>query len=96
MLDLFGNEHPDAIGSAAPAKQLDLIDAAAERAALLSGRPKSQERADIVAAGGSASLPVAPRIGNKRHSHRCTRCGNASYCYKGGCDLPQRTPCRWC
>lgn len=50
MLDLFGNEVREPRGRAsAPAVQLDLIDAAAERAAIESGRPKSQERCEIMA-----------------------------------------------
>lgn len=33
----------------------------------------------------------------KKHSHRCEKCGEASYCYQTGCKLPQRLEiCRWC
>lgn len=54
MHDLFGNERPEPKGrDSAPAVQLNLIDAAAERAALESGRPKSQERCEIIAGGAT-------------------------------------------
>jgi hypothetical protein len=47
--DLFGNETPPpGLRPERPATQLELIDAAAERAALASGRPKSQERIEIL------------------------------------------------
>lgn len=49
MIDLFGNAHPEPAGKAAPAMQLGLVEHAAERAALRSGRPVSQERSEIVA-----------------------------------------------
>lgn len=49
MTDLFGNEHPDPSPSAKAGPQLNLVDAAAERLALASGRPRSQERAEILA-----------------------------------------------
>jgi hypothetical protein len=52
-VDLFGNEGPLPRAMQRPPEpvtQLDLLDAAAERAALASGRPKSQERAEIVSA----------------------------------------------
>ena len=42
-LDLFGNERSH-VTSDAPAVTLDLFTQAAERAALASGRPLSQER----------------------------------------------------
>ena len=32
-----------------------------------------------------------------KHSHRCQKCGQATYCYKTGCKLPQKIQkCRWC
>lgn len=45
-IDLFGNERPAQAGPET-AIVLNLFDAAAETAALASGRPKSQERAEI-------------------------------------------------
>lgn len=47
MIDLFGNEHPEQAPQS-NAAQLSLIDAAAERNALQSGRPVSQERTEIL------------------------------------------------
>lgn len=51
MQDLFGNEHPDPAprDHAGPKVQLDLLTHAAERAALSTGRPLSQERTEITA-----------------------------------------------
>jgi hypothetical protein len=49
-VDLFGNEScvPAAALSAVPvAVQLDLVTAGAERLAIVSGRPVSQERSEI-------------------------------------------------
>lgn len=48
MLDLFGNEHPEPADKA-QAVRLNLFDAAAEAKAMLSQRPVSQERAEILA-----------------------------------------------
>jgi hypothetical protein len=47
MRDLFGNEHPEPPENPAPAIRLSLLVHAAERAALESGRPLSQERAAL-------------------------------------------------
>jgi hypothetical protein len=47
-LDLFGNERPAKHGAPAPVV-LDLFDAAAEGAALETGRAKSQEHANLMA-----------------------------------------------
>lgn len=52
MRDLFGNDHPEKVGALAPTHQTSLIDHAAEVAALASGRPVSQERAELVAPPG--------------------------------------------
>ena len=49
LRDLFGNEHPAKGVIGTPAVMVDLFTAAAETRALKSGRPKSQERAEIVA-----------------------------------------------
>jgi len=46
--DLFGNEHPCSYTPANPV-QLDVFDHAAERAAIESGRPVSQERSMLIA-----------------------------------------------
>jgi hypothetical protein len=33
---------------------------------------------------------------SNRHSHRCPECGDAAYCYKRECILPQRIECLGC
>lgn len=48
MLDLFGNERPEPQKPAEPVFAPSLIDAAAERLALESGRPRSQELSEIL------------------------------------------------
>lgn len=72
MIDLFGNERRETIAPPAPPKQLDLIDAAAERAALASGRPKSQERARILAPRGEEWKPPT-----------CNECGGQLFLEAG-------------
>jgi hypothetical protein len=33
----------------------------------------------------------------KKHSHRCQKCGQGTYCYKKHCTKPQRIEqCMWC
>lgn len=49
MLDLFGTERSAPVASLPPALALSLFVAGAERAALDSGRPVSQELARIIA-----------------------------------------------
>lgn len=75
--DLFGGE---GLAPAAPAPApvvLNLFDAAAERAALASGRPKSQERVILVAGDGLRCL----------RDHRLTKVrGGGLRCQE--CDRP--------
>lgn len=47
MRDLFGNQHPEP-ASKAPVSSPNLFDATAERKALETGRPVSQERTEIL------------------------------------------------
>jgi hypothetical protein len=69
-IDLFGNERPASAG--APGRRGgDLFDAAAETLALESGRPRSQERAEIVA-------PVADA---------CPECGRSVGFHRAGCSI---------
>ncbi len=79
MLDLFGNDRPQPRSRKTSAHQLDLLDVAAERAALASGRPKSQERAELVApqweaptCGKCGGLLLLEAGGARRFS--CPRC----------------------
>lgn len=56
MTDLFGNDRRLPIAALRPVDspiRLNLFDAAAEARALCSGRPLSQERAEIVAPQGA-------------------------------------------
>lgn len=48
MTDLFGNEREAPSAPAPPATQLELVDAAAEKNAIATGRPVSQERIAIL------------------------------------------------
>ena len=48
MTDLFGNDHPDQGAAVKAAAALSLFDATAERLALASGRPVSQERGELL------------------------------------------------
>lgn len=74
MLDLFGNERPaPGTGSRSKPAQLDLLDAAAERAAMASGLPKSQERARLVAPAGEEWAPPT-----------CADCGGRLLLEAGG------------
>jgi len=65
--DLFGEDRLPPLRSLPAPVAVDLFSAAAESAALASGRPKSQERAEILARGGptafaaSALVPVDDR-----------------------------------
>lgn len=56
ILDLFGNER--ILSASVRGVQLDLLDAAADQAALENDRPRSQERAELVAGSmGSTREP---------------------------------------
>jgi hypothetical protein len=48
MKDLFGNDHPEPAASKSPAIPLSLFAHAAERRAIDSGRPLSQELGELV------------------------------------------------
>lgn len=86
-VDLFGNERPEQRGAKASPVSVSLFDAAAERNALASGRPKSQERAAIVSpdpSGRGVAIfeePTCSIHGNRLlletgtlHRYACPRC----------------------
>jgi hypothetical protein len=81
MIDLFGNDHPEPAGKAAPAVQLGLVEHAAERAALRSGRPVSQERSEIVAPIERYDRCVAGGETGPLHEHQCDGEGCTCECH---------------
>jgi hypothetical protein len=68
MRDLFGNEHPEPRGPQGSPVSLALIDAAAERNALASGRPVSQQPTEI----------LAPRLSRRVECAACVRRGDTN------------------
>lgn len=82
MHDLFGNERPASAPIGKPIG-LDLFNAAAEKKAMTSGRPVSQEKAEILAPN-PVTTPVCPVHGipmllesGGAHKYCCLRCGCA-------------------
>ncbi len=78
MTDLFGNEGRAprlSLRPAAPIIALDLFDHAAERAALTSGRPKSQERIELAGAGLRCLCDRPLRLDRKTKRRACEVCG---------------------
>jgi hypothetical protein len=74
MLDLFGDDRRPPAASLRPIPApvaLDLFSAAAERAALASGRPKSQERVEIVAPAAPTYFVLTRRLRADRPPWRC-------------------------
>jgi hypothetical protein len=66
-VDLFGDERPIARAQARPVS-LNLFDSAAEVHALASGRPRSQERTELLAPAGLSCLC------GRSLSHAAARC----------------------
>ena len=78
--DLFGNEGrlpSAALRPQEPAPQLDLFKTAAEGRALESGRPRSQEHAELLAPRGNCPThgsPLALEVTDGRARYSCPRC----------------------
>ena len=77
-IDLFGNEHP-AASSQGASLQLSVFDHAAERAAIDSGRPVSQERTELLAPASKAGTCMAACGRDAAKGHKlCRPCSEAA------------------